>query len=238
MIDELNLYFKQTRKDIQEGEDIQTTQKEKSYTVDKGSGFLWLRSLTGTRYETKTKMVTEQYTVAKAGFIRNSLEDLTDSIENIITLQSKEYIASWRKKTLSKQIIRTLRDTAGDDNIDINAIFLTIKKVTNSIVVPDISYSGQLPDILKQGGTLKSSEAERFLNEANNYVNDLKLRVKGDIISYINSLISRLNEIDIANSIFESYDKELEELSNSIKNKELSIQRYTNILDELKKVGE
>jgi hypothetical protein len=235
LIDRLNSYFKQTKKDINESEDSVTETWNEEYTIDKGSGFLWWRDLTGTRYETKTRTHSETYTTARAGFVRNSLEELTDNIEITISIASKEFLQNWRKEVF-RELVSTLRKEVGDENLDVSTIQRTIRKVINSVNMPDISYSGNFPKYLKKSGTLKGSEAENFLDDAHNYVSDLKHRVKSDINSYMKSLLKSLKKIDISKDIFSGYKKEIETLKENIQNRELILEKYSRIIDELKGV--
>ena len=228
----LNSYFRKTKQDINQSEGSETETWNEEYTVDKGSGFLFWRDLTGNRYETKTRTKSETYTTARAGFVRNSLEELTDSIEMTIDMSVKKYLKEWRKSVF-KEIITNLREKVDDEKLDVSIISRTIRKVVNSVELPDISYTGTFPDNLKRSGTLTGGDAETFLSEATNYVSDMKNRVKTDIKVYLNSLVSNLNQIDIGSNIFENYRKEIKDLEYKIANKELMLERYNNILKEL-----
>jgi len=233
----LNSFFSSAKKEIRKSEDTETRFWEEEYTIDKGSGFLWWRDITGNRYETRTRTRSETYTIVRAGIVRNALEELTDNIETTIDIEAKKYLKKW-KKDIFKNLIQILRDKAGDENLEISIISSTLRKVINSVKFPDIDYSGSLPSSLKKSGTLKGYEGEEFLEEADNYVSDLKNRINKDIKNYINELITSLSSINIANNIFNSYHKEIETLENETKNKELNIERYNIILNELNKIKE
>jgi len=235
LINELNKYFSQANREIRESEDIETSTWEEEYTIDKGSGFLWWRDITGTRYETRTRTRSETYTIARAGIVRSALEELTDNVENVISLRAKEFINNW-KKQIFKDLIGVLRDTAGDENLEVPILSSVIRRVINSVELPDITYSNSLPSSLRKSGTLKGREAERFLDNARDYVSTLKSRVKGDINSYVSSLILKLQNIDVGKEIFKSYDKEIEKLEEELNNRELTIKRYERILNEIKEI--
>jgi hypothetical protein len=56
----------------------------------------------------------------------------------------------------------------------------------------NITYSGNIPDSLNARGTLKGYNAEEYIDEAQNYMNDLYIRVKNDIKNYIEEFMEKL----------------------------------------------
>jgi len=227
--DKLKSYFKQSKKDVQESEGTDT----ETWTHDKKKGFLDIYIFED-RYEQKKRT----FTTVKAGLIRNSLENLTDEVESIIDVEAKQYVSNWRKEIIYKELVSTLRREVGDANLDVKLISKTIKGLLESVVFSDISYEENFPKSLKKSGTLKESEAEDFINEAYNYVSDLKLQVKKDIQNYISSLIGTLRQENIGENIFSKYTKEIEQLENDIENKELTLDRLNHILKQLRAINE
>jgi len=227
----LNSFFSSANEKFIESES-QVTEVRK---IEKDGVLSWVaRKLWGGGYEKEIVNIT----TVRAGIVRNALEDLTYNIETTIYKEAKEYLKKWREKDIFKNLIKVLRDKAGDENLEILIISSTLKKVIYSVKLPDIDYSGNLPSSLKKSGTLKGYEGEEFLEEAYNYMYNLRNRVKKDIQNYINELITLLSSINIADNIFNSYHKEIETLENEIKNKELNIERYNIILNELNKIKE
>jgi hypothetical protein len=186
-------------------------------------------------YDTETITHTKTYTIARAGIVRSALEELTDNVENVISLKAREYINNWRK-SIFKDLIGVLRDVAGDENLEVAILASVIRRVISSVEVPDITYSNNLPSSLRKSGTLKGCEADSFLNDARDYVSSFKSRVKEDITSYVNLLVSKLQNVNIGAEIFKSYDKEIEKLEEELNNRELTIKRYERILNEIEGV--
>ena len=222
--DKLKSYFKESKKDLQESEGTET----ETWTTKEGGFF-------GCWQDTVNHSNT--FTTVKAGLIRTSLENLTDDVENTIDVEAKQYVSNWRKM-IYKKLVSTLRDEAGDDMLDVMLISKTIRGVLNSVIFPDISYDGSFPQLLKKSGTLKKNEAEEFMNEAYNYVTNLKSRVKKDSQDYVGSLLDILKQQKIGESIFSKYAKEIEQLENDIKDKELSMDRFNYILQQLGDIDE
>lgn len=224
--DKLATYFKQSSKDLRDSEGTES----ESWTHDHGFFSLKFGS---DRYETKYRTLT----TVKAGAVRNSLESLTDDIESTIDIEAKQYITEWRKKIYTT-LLSTLRKETGDNMLDVMLISKTIRQVLGSVTFPEINYNGNFPKTLRKSGTLKESEAKEFINEAYDYISNLKLRVKKDIQEYINSLIGTLKKENIGEKIFANYSKEILELQNAIENRELSIDILNSILKQFGAINE
>jgi predicted GTPase len=228
-------YFKEATKDIKDSEDTITESYVKEYEVeverDVPLGWLFDK-LFGKKKETRTKTITETYTIVRAGFVRNALEDLVNCVENDASMAINEYLMEWKKR-LKKSIVSTFRENAGDENVDILLLNKIINYIITKIEFPTIEYEGLL-NSLKKSGILKGYEAEEFLNEAIEFKNSFQKQVKKDLNNYLKTLLSTLKEIDISQMIFEKYDKEIEQIKNELENKEVSIKRYELILKELK----
>ena len=223
--EKFNSFFSNSQKDISNAEGSKT----ESYEVSDSS---WYNPLSYGR----TKLEYETFTTVKAGYIRNSLEELTYVVETTIDKDSKKYIRNW-KKNLTKNVLSVLRQEAGDDNLDAMLIKKVVKGIINSVKEPEISYTGDFPNSLKQSGTLEGYSAERFISDANDYISEFKNRARKDIKSYISTLISTLKKQTISKDIFEKYSQDIEKLELELQNKEQSISHYNNILIKLKAIN-
>lgn len=222
--DKLAIYFKQSTKDLKESEGTET-----EYGTKKVGGFFG--------FFQDTVPDNRTFTIVKAGSVRSSLESLTDDIESTIDIEAKQYITEWRKKIYTT-LLSTLRKETGDDMLDVMLISKTIRQVLGSVIFPEINYNGNFPKTLRKSGTLKESEAKEFINEAYDYISNLKLRVKKDIQGYINSLIGTLKKENIGEKIFANYSKEILELQNAIENRELSIDILNGTLKQFGAINE
>lgn len=217
-------HFKQSKEDIKNSEIIDS----ESYTYDHG---FWSWKFGSDRYETRYIDVTK----VKAGSIREALENLTYELEDLISDESKKSTRKL-KELFYNRLIATLREKAGDGNIDIYLVQRTIRNLLNSISYPEIVYTGIIPDELKKMGTLKNREAEQFMEEVKNYISNFQQRVRNDIKNYISSLIDVLKNQNIGDDIFSSYSKNIENLENDINNKELSLSKNQYILKQLESI--
>ncbi len=222
--DKLGTYFKQSTKDLKESEGIET----EHWKTKEGGVFGFFQD---------TVNHSRDFVTIKAGAVRNSLEDLTADIESTIDIEAKQYISEWRKK-IYNTLLGTLRKEAGDDILDVMLISKTIRSIIGSATPPEINYNGNFPKALKKSGTLKESEAKEFINEAYDYISNLKSRVKKDIKDYLKTLIETLKKENIGESIFSKYSKEIKQLENDIENKELSLARLNYILKQLEYIND
>lgn len=210
-------HFKQSKEDIKNSESTEIEKWETGW-------WLW------------KEQHSREFLVIKAGSIRETLENLTYELEDLISDESKKSTRKL-KELFYNRLIATLREKAGDGNIDIHLVQRTIRNLLNSISYPEIVYTGTIPDELKKTGTLKSREAEQLMEEVKNYISNFQQRVRDDIKNYISSLIDVLKNQNIGDNIFSSYSKNIENLENDINNKELSLSKNQYILKQLESIA-
>lgn len=222
IIEELNSYFKKSTASIEESE----KEESETWTTKEGGFFGFFEDNV---HHSNT------FTTVKATYVCEILKGLTSSLEDIIDIKTKKYIAEWRKN-LHKKLISILRQEAGEDNLDPILLSKILRNILNSAVFPDISYNNSLPKSLKKSGILTKSDAEEFIGAALDYVSDLRQKVRTDIKTHINRLIKVLKSKNIGEEIFAKYKREIEELEDDIKNKEMSLSRRNYILKQLEAI--
>ena len=219
-------YFKKLTDDIASSEGSET----ESYTVSTSkwyNPFSW--GSKETRYDT--------YTTVKAGYVKNSLDQVIYEVENLTEIEYRQNIAEW-KKSLYKSLVSSARSVVDDDVLDPAIISRTIRGTLNSVKNPDINYSGSFPKELQKSGTLKGYEAEQFLSAAGEFARNLKSRVRSDVKSSVDALIDSFKSQDVANTIFLKYNEEISALVSDIENKEQALDRYKFILKDIKNASE
>lgn len=221
-------FFRESEQEVKESKGTDT--EEVSYRVSTSSWynpFSWGSS--ETRYRTRT------FTIVKAGDIRRSLEDLIDELEDLLDVDCEGMLASWKNET-HRSLTSKLRDEVGDEILDIPLLNRILKGIAHSITYPDISYSGKLPSSLQRSGSLRDSEAERLMQEAYDFISSFKTTVRDDVKTYIKNLISKLSAINLGEKTFAEYSKEIDELEEKIQNKQVNLEHYNDMIDELKKI--
>ena len=222
---QLKGYFRDAKGKVDDAEGSET----ESYEVSDSS---WYNPFSYGR--TRTKYTT--HTTARTGAIRSSLENLTGEIEDSIETKSISFIQAW-KKSLNRDLLKVLRENVDDDDLNTQKIKKVIRNVLNSIEYPEMKYSGKLPENLLLNGTLKGNQAEEFISDAQEYISSLNGRIRTDINGYLNELISKLNDIEISQSIFGNYDEILKQLEEEVSNKAITLDKLNRIKNEIGKVA-
>ena len=203
--------------------------------------------------EFKISLSTQEETTIKSGGVCSSsktiikvrtgaaygiLTSLIAEIEAETYDEGEKIVNQW-KKQLNPMIVNTLRENVSDDDIDIDTLKSIVKYAVRSITLPEMEYSSDIPDSLQPVGTLKNEDAQDYLSDATNYaINKLRPRVGKDITKYIKTLKNELVEINPAELIFNSYKDDIEQLQEQIANRELFIEKFERLIDEMERVAE
>lgn len=234
--DELNTskkaYFKEGKESIR---DNQSTGSESYQTKEKRGGIFG--SIVDFFDDGRTVTKTREFTIIRAGDVRYDLEDMISNLQDLLNDKIKERSIAW-KKTLFSKLVGVFREHLGDDNLDHAKVTRIIKNIVNSIPTPNVDYNDALPSHLKRSGQLKGYEAERYIDEAVEFVSNFSTQVNSDIGRFILDLEKTLKSIKIADDIVKNYKEELGKLENELKNKKLSIDKYKKMLKDLKIIME
>jgi len=217
----LENYFREAKSGINDAEKVES----ESYEVSDSS---WYNPFSWGRTKTRYRDIT----TVRAGAVKSEIEDLIYNIENSIANESKNIMLNW-KKELYKDLISVLRDNISDDDLNVTQIRKVLRNVLNRLKYPEIEYNNILPDSLQKYGTLKNYEAERFIEDAQEYVNSIRVRVRKDISNFIKELIEALKNIQMSKAIFGNYSELIKELEMQINNKEITIDSYNRLKKEL-----
>lgn len=203
-----------------------TTTEEYEKYVGRG-GFLWLRKI----YETRDREVA----TANASLLRSAIENVRDDLEDELRYITENYSQAWKKK-IYQQIVGALRESMGDDELDINLIARAVKNVLARIPDARFELADDMPSSLKKTGTLKGSEAQQYLGDVANYKSNLRDIVRSQINQYMGELVDNLKQINLPAELTGDLESNLKQLLHEIENKEASLFRYQNIHNELKQL--
>lgn len=203
------------------------TKSEEVY-VGRG-GFLWLKK----KYETRYYEVKTVNTTPIRQAILELQQEMTDSLEKI----SKQFQIKWRK-SLFGDTVSKLREIMGDENLDTNLIRRVIRNAIATVPEVTLNTNRPLPQELRRSGTLSGSTADAFIGAANNFFNDLVRTLNDEIKSFSREFERKLKSNPLAEDLTKNIEDELATLMDAIENRELSLERYTRIKDELNKFKE
>lgn len=182
--------------------------------------------------KTVTKTRSHSYTTVKAKPIRRAIEEIRSNLEDELGHLSESYSQAWKKKIYS-QVVSALREAMGDGELDVNIIARAVKNVLARIPEASFKLEDDIPKSLKKTGKLTGYEAESFIDDAEDYISNLKDMVNKDISAYMTTLVSNLKKIDLAKELTADLENNLKQLLSEIENKEASLFNYRGIQKEL-----
>lgn len=224
---ELAQYFSKARNATNDAEGTETESQEVS-TSKWYNPFSWGSS----RTETRT------YTTVRAGAVKSLLDDLVAMVENSIRDMGHKSIKSF-KAELSRELIRTMRESVeknggSDDDININKLRSILRGIINALQFPDMAYSDKpLPS---GSGTLKDYSAERFIEEAQEFIQSLQKTTRSDIKKHCKQMANKLANINIGNELFSELIAQLDQLAKDIDNKALALDELQAIKKQLQEI--
>ncbi|HHX2534679.1 TPA: dynamin family protein [Neisseria subflava] len=186
----------------------------------------------GPKRETRTRTESYSYTTVKAKPIRRAIEEIRSNLEDELGHLSESYSQAWKKKIYS-QVVSALREAMGDGELDVNIIARAVKNVLARIPEASFKLEDDIPKSLKKTGKLTGYEAESFIDDAEDYISNLKDVVNKDISAYMTTLVSNLKKIDLAKELTADLENNLKQLLSEIENKEASLFNYRGIQKEL-----
>ena len=211
----------------------ETEYYEEEYEVEVYRGGLGiLDSIFGPKHETRTRTESYSYTTVKAKPIRRAIEEIRSNLEDELGHLSESYSQAWKKKIYS-QVVSALREAMGDGELDVNIIARAVKNVLARIPEASFKLEDDIPKSLKKTGKLTGYEAESFIDDAEDYISNLKDVVNKDISAYMTTLVSNLKKIDLAKELTADLENNLKQLLSEIENKEASLFNYRGIQKEL-----
>lgn len=182
--------------------------------------------------KTVTKTRSHSYTTVKAKPIRRAIEEIRSNLEDELGHLSESYSQAWKKKIYS-QVVSALREAMGDGELDVNIIARAVKNVLARIPEASFKLEDDIPKSLKKTGKLTGYEAESYIEDAEDYISNLKDVVNKDISAYMTTLVSNLKKIDLAKELTADLENNLKQLLSEIENKEASLFYYQGIQKEL-----
>lgn len=182
--------------------------------------------------KTVTKTRSHSYTTVKAKPIRRAIEEIRSNLEDELGHLSESYLQAWKKKIYS-QVVSALREAMGDGELDVNIIARAVKNVLARIPEASFKLEDDIPKSLKKTGKLTGYEAESFIDDAEDYISNLKDVVNKDISAYMTTLVCNLKKIDLPKELTADLENNLKQLLSEIENKEASLFNYQGIQKEL-----
>ncbi|MBQ3824820.1 MAG: dynamin family protein, partial [Spirochaetaceae bacterium] len=218
--------------DFSQYEKHETKTKEVAHTRVKGTGFLnWI---SGGRWGNETYYTTKSYEVhtLQTAPIKSNLNNIMQTFQEDLIDCAEKAVFEWRSSVQSKTI-SALRDSVGDDDIDISLLKTSIRKVVGNMQIPSISLSSQKFTSEYSGVLTGEDKIYEFLEAAAEYRDNLRSTYSSQIRTFLSEMESSAKKERLSDLLFGNMDKELSELEKQIANKESTLKRYCDCLAAL-----
>lgn len=181
-----------------------------------------------------TKQVNYEEASIQAGHVLAIIRKIRDGLELGLNHQAEEAKEDFRKDFI-KELFRGIKEICGDgERIERTKINNAVQTILVKLPLPNFEIKHSIPMSIEKVGVLIDDDAERFSQDANDYMyNKLKPAIRQEIADYINELIKNLDMASLAETITVSLENEINQLVTEIANKEESKAKYSRILKAL-----
>ncbi|WP_300673682.1 dynamin family protein [Desulfoluna sp.] len=213
-----------------------TETQEEAYTVDKGMGFAWWRSLTGNRYETRHRDITVSYSYASVhdaidkveGFISGAKEKLDDKIGEVVDIEG-----------LRLDILEAVKEIVNikDGTMDSDGILALINKAVSRIKNPrvDLNTDRFLKEITKvfNSPEVRDSDIEKLQSSMAKAVNKALEAIEGAVTDNQEKICAELSKTgnDFIDGITSELNSKITRMEKSKGNLLQEIERYNQLLE-------
>ncbi|WP_339493775.1 dynamin family protein [Pseudomonas sp. EA_35y_Pfl1_P108] len=190
----------------------------------------WLARKLGTggtteRTETRSKIISSHVVSAIKGFMNEIQDELSTKIESSHQRLNEE---------LSKTLTPRIREVLGTDT-NAQMIKQAVLSVIDAIPDEDFDLGIDLPDELKNRGTLKDYEAEQFKDAADDFVGLLGSKVKSKISAFI-SRVERNAPTTVSDSFVDEVQRKINVLKDQVNNAAQTLYRLEQLARKTEEV--
>lgn len=218
--------FSESKKEMEGAEDTYTEQRRREKS---GVASWFARELWGGGYESYTETGMRIVTAPVYSALQNFLRKIKDKLSQVDRDARPEF-----NTALSQTLTQVLNDILGDD-FDIPMLVKKIREVIDGIPTSEFSLGVSIPSELKIQGTLKSYEAERYKDKANDFLYDLRIKSEQSISSHIKNMRTKFPE-NISTHFVRSLEDEISRLTEQIENSAQTIDRLNRVARTIKEV--
>lgn len=223
---EADKLFQQTSQSVED----QRTTETISITRDKAGAFSWVaRKLWDGGKETTSKTQTLINTAAAEESLRKFIRM---SNEKLKTAANEQH--SGLEKEISKNITPKI-DEILEGECDVMMIADVILSVVNQIPKEKLTLNINFPDGLRAKGTLKGDPADDYIDEADNFITNIRTIIDNDIEHYF-SRVKNTIPPTISSSFVEELDNKINQIANQVENSTQTIDRLQRFTVQLQEV--
>lgn len=192
---------------------------------------------TGILFWKKHHSYETSHTRVNATLVRSAVEDYIDKVNNSVKIEVMDSLEQLKRKIASKISI-IWAEKAAEQSLDSDAVANRIRAIIENMNLPDFKVpSGDLPEIMKQSGSVEDEEGNKLLAAARAYLSKMANTLNLTLTDEISRYASSIQKSDVANTLLEKYRAQLISLIKEIENKESSIKNYQDVLEELENLA-
>ncbi|WP_313209449.1 dynamin family protein [Stutzerimonas nitrititolerans] len=142
------------------------------------------------------------------------------------------------RSTIETGVLAALREykVVEDRDIDTSRLAQACRAALREVSEFDDPELPPVPSRLMQNGTLRGSDASRFESAALEYLHELRKAASQEARKLTRAFEERLKAADVGARLFDHYEEQLNGLRGQIQEKEKTLQRYDELLAELKEL--
>lgn len=142
------------------------------------------------------------------------------------------------RSTIETGVLAALREykVVEDRDIDTSRLAQACRAALREVSEFDDPELPPVPSRLMQNGTLRGSDASRFESAALEYLHELRKAASQEARKLTRVFEERLKAADVGARLFDHYEEQLNGLRGQIQEKEKTLQRYDELLAELKEL--
>lgn len=177
----------------------------------------------------------EDYDVTVTTLKPAPVRRLLDRFARLMHVGLKNYTTQTllhKRKDLISGISRQLRESMGDESIDITRLQNVCRNIVNNLLVfPEVKVP-ELPSELAKSRQIKGSSVDDFIEAKDEYVSLLE-KTGYKFINDVRLSISRMEKKDIGVELFSDLMDEMKSLQNMIENRSITLEKMARMKAEL-----
>lgn len=221
------LLFAETRSESSES--VKTTTETRTKKREKGGAMAWVaRKIWGGGSEEHT--YTEETTTVRSSTVKGLVNKLVEDLQEEVFRAVSEAKRDW-KRSVQTQVITQLQNATDDSDQLFNMMKKALRTSVNSMQLPDMEID--YPFENDRSGVLKDQEAEAFMEDVNNYLDELRSRYRSRTTTLINNMVKAASTSKMSDLIFSDMRGQLEALESGIKDKHMTLGRLQRCHNDL-----
>jgi len=175
-----------------------------------------------------------EVTTIRAGAVTSMINNLVDELQDELSRAVNDAKREWKQK-VQRQVAGELQTALEDAG----QFFVMLKKALrgsiNNMQLPDMEID--FPFNNKKSGVLNGSEAEKFIEKIETYLDELRSHYRKQTTKLIDDLALAARQKKMSDLIFSDLIAQLKTLEGALKDKQSTLERLNRCFAELNKPG-